>query len=143
MSEKLKSGIGSPDWNVSIVDIHLRKPLWVYCPGHAGVNGNERADRLAGKATVVSGLHIGRPEVLRSLRHYQRAQSQGHHTIDHLEERGVERGSARRSSLKGMRAGHHQSDEHWNFFKGDSGETSDRWDGAHMGFSERIDTILN
>ena len=39
--------------------------------------------------------------VLRSLRHYLRAQSQGHHTIDHLEERGVKRGSARRSSLKG------------------------------------------
>ena len=30
-----------------------------------------------------------------------RVQSQGHHTIDRLEERGVERGSARRSSLKG------------------------------------------
>ena len=34
-------------------------------------------------------------------RHYLRAQSQGHHTIDHLEERGAERGSARRSSLQG------------------------------------------
>ena len=33
--------------------------------------------------------------------HYQRAQSQGHHTIDGLEDRGVERESARRSSLKG------------------------------------------
>ena len=30
-----------------------------------------------------------------------REQSQGRHTIDRLEERGVERGSARRSSLKG------------------------------------------
>ena len=29
------------------------------------------------------------------------AQSQGHHTSGRLEERGVERGSARRSSLKG------------------------------------------
>ena len=29
------------------------------------------------------------------------AQSQGHHTVDRLEERGVKRGSARRSSLKG------------------------------------------
>ena len=28
-------------------------------------------------------------------------------------------------------------------FKGDFGETSERRDGAHMGFSERIDTILN
>ena len=36
--------------------------------------------------------------VLRSLRHYLRAQSRGHHIIDRLEERGVERGSARRSS---------------------------------------------
>ena len=39
--------------------------------------------------------------MLRSLRHYLRTQSQGHHIIDRLEERGVERGSARRSSLKG------------------------------------------
>ena len=79
-----------PDWNVSMVDIHLRKLLWVYCPEHAGVKGNDRAKRRAGRSAV-----------LRSLRHYLRAQSQGHHTIDRLEERGVERGNARRSSLKG------------------------------------------
>ena len=36
------------------------------------------------------------PGVLRSSRHYLvRAQNQGHHAIDRLEERGVERGSAR------------------------------------------------
>ena len=69
--------------------------------GLAGVNENDRADRLACKATLTSGMFLGRSEVLRSLRHYLRAQSQGHHTIDRLEERGVERGSARRSSLKG------------------------------------------
>ena len=63
----------------------------VYCPGHAGVKGND----------LTSGLLLERSEVLRSLRHYLRAQSQGHRTIDRLEERGVERGSARRSSLKG------------------------------------------
>ena len=34
-------------------------------------------------------------------RHYLRAQSQGYHAMDRLEERDVERGSARRSSLKG------------------------------------------
>ena len=33
-----------------------------------------------------------------------RAQSQGHHTIDRLKERGVDRGSASRSSLIGRRA---------------------------------------
>ena len=84
-----------------MVDIHLRKLLCVYCPGHAGVKGNDLADGLAGKATLTRGLLLGRSEVLRSLRHYLRAQSQGHHTLDRLEERGVDRGSARRSSLKG------------------------------------------
>ena len=34
-------------------------------------------------------------------REYLRAQSQGNRTIDRLEERGVERGSARRYYLKG------------------------------------------
>ena len=91
---------GNPDKNVSMVNIHLRKLLWVYCPGHSGVTGNDRAHRLAGKATLTSGLLL-RSDVLRSLRHYLRAQSEGHHTIDRLEERGVERGSAGRSSLNG------------------------------------------
>ena len=93
-------GIGCPDWNVSMVNIHLRKFLWVYCPGHAGVKGNDQADTLVGKATLTSGLLLGRCDVLRSLRHYLLAQSEGHHAIDRLAERGVERGSARRSSLK-------------------------------------------
>ena len=92
--------MGSLEWNLSMVDIHLRK-LWVHCPGHAGVKINVLADRLAGKATLTNGLLLGRSEVLSSLRHYLRAQSQGHHTINRLEERGVERGSARRFLLKG------------------------------------------
>ena len=83
--------------------IHLRKLLWVYCPGHAGVKGNDRADRMADKATITNGLLLGRSEVLRSLRDYLWAQSQEHHTVDRLEERVVERGSARRSSLKGRK----------------------------------------
>ena len=89
---------------------------------------------MAGKATITSGLFLGIPEVLRSLRHYLQAQSQGHHNIDPLEERGVERGSARRSSLKGR--GHCESDEHWTRFRGDFVETSERRGGAHMDLSE-------
>ena len=50
-----------------------------------------------------------------------------------VEERGVER----------MKEGHCQSDEHWNCFKGNVGETSERHGEAHVGFSERTDTILN
>ena len=93
--------MGSRDWNVSMVDIHLRNLLWVYCPEYSRVKGNDRTDRMASKATLTGGSLLGRAEVLRSLRHYLQAQSQGHHSIDRLEERGVEVGSARRSSLKG------------------------------------------
>ena len=98
--------------------------------------------RLAGKATLTTGLLLGRSEVLRSLRDHLRAQSQDQEDIDRQEERGVERGSARLSSLKG-REGHRQSDELWNRFKGNVEKTSERRGGAHMGFSEDIDTILN
>jgi len=66
---KVKNGMGSPEWNVPMVDIYLRKLLWEYCPGHAGVKGNDSVDRLAGKAAVTSGLLLERSEVLRSLRH--------------------------------------------------------------------------
>ena len=47
--QKVNSGMGSPDWNVSMADTHLRKLLWVYCPGHAGMKGNDPPDRLVGK----------------------------------------------------------------------------------------------
>ena len=45
--------------------------------------------------------------------------------------------------LERTREGYHQSDEHWNRFEGNVGETSERCGGAYMGFSERVDTILN
>ena len=75
----------SPDWNVLIVDIHLWTLLWAYCPRHSGVNWNDQANRLRSKATLTSGLHLRKSEVLRSLRHYLQAQSQWHcrHTINH------------------------------------------------------------
>ena len=45
--------------------------------------------------------------------------------------------------FKRTREGHRQSHEHWNRFKGDIGETSERRGGAPMSFSEHINTILN
>ena len=41
------------------------------------------------------------------------------------------------------RESHSQSDEHWNHFKGGTGETYERRGGVHMDFPERIDTIVN
>ena len=107
------------------------------------VKGNHWADRLGEEATITSCLHLRRSEVLRSLRHYLRAQSQGHHTIDRLEARGMERGNAQQSSLKGRERTISQSDKNWNCFKGNTGETSERQGGVHVGFTERIDIVLN
>ena len=116
----------------------------MYCPGHAGVKGNDRADRLAGKATLTIGLLLGRSDVLSSLRHYLRAQSQGHHTTDRLEERGVERGSARRASLKGREGAIVSQTNIVTVSKATLGNLlRDGVERIIMVFSERIDTILN
>ena len=111
----------------------------VYFSGHAGVKRNDRADKLAGKATLTGGLLLGRSEVLRSLRHYLRAQSQGHRTIDRLEDRGGDK----RSSSKGRERDIINQMNIGNVSKATTGNLSERRGGAHMGFSERIDATLN
>ena len=79
--------------------------------------------------------------MLRNLRQQLRAQSQEHHVIDHLQERAVDRGSARRSSLKGReRAIVNQTNI--ETFKGNVEEASERRRGADMGFPEGIDAIV-
>ena len=116
-----------------MVDIHPRKTLGAVLP-----------DRLAGKATFTNGLHLGRSEVLRSLRHYLREQSQGHHTIDRLEERGVERGSARRSSWKGRERAIVSQTNIGTVSKATLAKLlRDGVERTNMSFSECIDTILN
>ena len=96
----------------------------MYCPGH-GVKGNDCVNRLTGKAVITSGLHL-RSEVLRSLKHDLRAQSQGHHAIDYLEEIGtIFLGRTRRAVMK------------------QTLETSERLVGVHIGFPMQMDSILN
>ena len=121
------------------------KNLFLYCPGHAGVKGNDGADRLAGKATITSGLLLGRSEVLRDRRHYLRAQSQaitpqiirrreawkaeGLDDLHWKDERGP-------SSIKRTSAGTVSMTTLWKLLRGWMGHII-------MGFSERKDTILS
>ena len=77
--------------------------LWIYCPGHAGVSGNERADRLASTADFTSGLQLGRAEVLRGFRNFLNTHKPEHDSTDRLKERGVEKGSDRHSTLQGRK----------------------------------------
>ena len=55
---------------------------------------------LVFKAAITSRLCSGRSEVLRNLRQYLWIQNQEHHTIDDMEERGIEKDSGKWSTLK-------------------------------------------
>ena len=114
----------------------------MHCSEHAGVKaGNNQADILAVKKQqpyIPSGMRLGRSEMLRSLRHYLQAQNQGHYAVDHLEETGVERGSARRE-----RAIVSQSNIVWTVSTGTFGKLTNKVERIIMGFSKRMGTILN
>ena len=99
--QKVESGMGCPYWHTAMHSLWLQRLLWIYCPGHTGVSGNERVDRLASSADVTSGLQLGRAEVLIGLRNFLNVDRPEHHSNDHLKERGVEKGSGRHSTLQG------------------------------------------
>ena len=71
------------------------------------------------------------------------AQSQGNHTIDRLEERGVERGSVQRSVLKGQERVRFSQTIMGTVSEATLGKHLKRWGGAYLGFPEHVDAILN
>ena len=97
--QKVESEMGCPDWHTVMHSLRLQRLLWIYSPGHAGVSGNERADRLSSTADLTFGLQFGRAEVLRGLRNFLSMDRPEHHSIDLLKERGVEKGNGRPSTL--------------------------------------------
>ena len=134
----------SPDWHVTMFYIRLWRLLWVYCLGHTGVRGNDRAHRVAWKAADTNGLPLGISEVLRSLRHYLRAQNQEYHIIDLLVER---RRMRKRSTifLERTREGHGQSDQQQDMFQRQYyvNFPRDRVACITVHFLVRVDIILN
>ena len=100
--QKVESGMGCTDWHTAMHSLWLQRLLWIYCPGHTRVSGNEWADRLASAADFTSGLQLGRAEVLRGLRNFLNTDRPEHQSTDRLKERGVEKGSGRHSSLQGQ-----------------------------------------
>ena len=115
--------------------LRQQRLLWIYCPGHAGVSGNERAERLAVTADITSGLQLGRAQVLRGLRNFLNMDRPKHHSTDRLKERGVEEGSGQHSRTICVQPG-----KYWHCFEGNHAE---KRGGAHMGLSERYDAILS
>ena len=122
--------MGSPDWNVSMVTIHLQNILWVYCPGHAGVKGNGWADTLEGNGTLTSSLLLG----AKCWGAWDT--TWGHKAKDTTPfltwRREVCYEEVLMICLKKMREGHCNL----YCFKGNTGKASERQGAAQMGFSE-------
>ena len=99
--QKVESGTGCSDGHIALHSLRLQRLLCIYCPGHAGVSGNEWAHRLASITDITSGLQLGRAEVLRGLRNFLNMGRPEHHSIDRLKEKGVDKGSGQHSTLRG------------------------------------------
>ena len=98
----------------------------MYCSGHAGVKGTDRADRLAGKATLHKWLASRK---ISSVDKLQTLPAGTKPMTSHRRSPGGERRGKRKRStifLERPREGHRQSDEHWSRFKGNVGEISER-----------------
>ena len=100
--QKVQSGMGCPDWHTAMHRLGLQRLLWIYCPEHAGLSGNERADRPASTADITSGLQLGRAEVLRGLGHSLNMEGPEKHSVDRLKEKSGER---KRSTFHPPRSG--------------------------------------
>ena len=50
--EKVRQGNLHADWVSLINQSSIQRIVWIYCPGHSGVKGNEVSDRLAGNVEI-------------------------------------------------------------------------------------------
>ena len=115
---KVESGMGCPDWHTVMHSLRLPIFLWIYCPGYAGVNGNERADRLASTVDITSGLQLGRTGVLRGLRNFINMDRPEHHSIE-----GKRSGERKWPTFYPPRSGTIcvQPDKYWHCFESNLG----------------------
>ena len=96
--QKAEPGRG---WQTAIHSHRLHWLLWISCPGHGVVRGNERADRLASTADITSGLQLSKAEVPKGLRNFLNMDRPEHHRINYLKERGMEKGGGRYFTFRG------------------------------------------
>ena len=99
---KTAQGLLKPEWLQNINKSRLQCLKWIFTPGHAGVIGNERADRLAGGAVVGGQLTMGEADVLRALSiNATDSEREAGETVERLRELGINRGAAATSRLTG------------------------------------------
>lgn len=103
---KIEQGFLRAEWIQLIEATPLRSLAWIFCPGHAGVKGNEKADRLAGEATSVdSTVKPDKVEVLKRLsRHLigeEDKEAEASPAVERMMVLGVQKGSGKSGTLAG------------------------------------------
>ena len=101
--QKIQKGMLYADWKAMIRESSLERVAWIFCPGHAGVAGNERADKLAGEAKVGGKLTLDPPTVLTAVAENlnRNREESSSHTLGILKEKGIQRGEGKHNDLCG------------------------------------------
>ena len=96
-------GMFRAEWLASLRKSWVENIVWMFSPGHAGVLGNEQADRLAGSAQFGGILMHDKADVVKMLwKNVCSSEEQvEHHSLVRMIQRGVMRGSGRYSTLRG------------------------------------------
>ena len=100
--DKISTGMLYADWVTAIKQSNLQTVRWIFCPGHSGVRGNERADALADLAVNQSTLTLD-PATFLSLvcEHLDTQREDSSQTTINLKNCGFKRGAGRTSNLRG------------------------------------------
>ena len=89
--QKVRKEFLYADWVPLISDSALESLTWIFSPGHAGVQGNERADSLAGEVAIDGNLTVVSPTVIQCVTEKLMTSrpSSSSHTLSFLKEKGV------------------------------------------------------
>ena len=96
---KLETGVSPPEWQDAEERI-----VWIYCPGHAGVQLNERADHLAGSAPTSDRIRLGASDIIGIIKDAQLRRCSGEEECPgkkRMLERGIRRGWVAKSHDSG------------------------------------------
>lgn len=52
------------EWLPSITKSNILDVVWIYCPGQAGIHGNERVDSLVSRAPITGILRNDKAEIM-------------------------------------------------------------------------------
>ena len=84
-----------------IQDIKMTRLEWIFCPGHPGVQDNEKADRLVNSADVLEGLTLDAPTVLAVVSDsLTNAREEESYTKKILSSKEVKLGEGRKSNMR-------------------------------------------